>query len=106
MNRLSCLLRIFACGVFVLLSSQLIFAQFKAGIQGTITDTSGGLVPDAKLTLTNNETGKTQDATSSGEGFFRLSGLAPGKYKLVVEKSGYKQKILENISVSAEAVQG
>lgn len=81
-------------------------AQFKAGIQGTVTDTAGGLVTEAKITLTNTETGKTQETTSSGEGFYRLSGLPPGKYKLAVEKAGYKQKVFDNVAVSAEAVQG
>jgi Carboxypeptidase regulatory-like domain/TonB dependent receptor len=81
-------------------------AQFKAGIQGTVTDTSGGLVPEAKVTLTNSETGKTQEATTSNEGFYRISGLAPAKYKLTVEKAGFKQKVFDNVMVNAEAVQG
>src|SRR5678815_2884883 len=72
----------------------------------TISDSAGSLVPEAKLTLTNNETGRSQEATTSSEGFYRISGLAPGKYKLVVEKSGYKQQVLDNVVVNAEAVQG
>ena len=81
-------------------------AQFKAGIQGTVTDATGGLVSDAKVTLTNTETGKTQDVTTSSEGFYRISNLAPGKYTLTTEKAGYKKSVLENVQVSAEAVQG
>src|SRR5439155_25266105 len=68
------------------------------------TDTA--LEPQTKVTLTNAETGKTHEVTASDEGFYRLSGLAPGKYKLSVEKSGYKQKLFEDVVVSAEAVQG
>jgi hypothetical protein len=81
-------------------------AQFKAGIQGTVTDTSGGLIPAAKVTLLNTETGKTQETTTGDEGFYRLSGLAPAKYKLTVEKEGYKQKVLESVTINAEALQG
>jgi len=81
-------------------------AQFKAGIQGTVTDSTGGLVPEAKITLTSKETAKTQETTSSSEGFYRLSSLAPGQYKLTVEKSGYKQKIFDDVTVSAETVRG
>jgi len=100
------LFRTISCGFFILCLGVAASAQFKAGIQGTVTDTGGGLVPEAKITLTNNETGKTQETTSSAEGFYRLSGLAPGKYKMAVEKAGYKQKVFDNVVVNAEAVQG
>ncbi|HZE71752.1 MAG TPA: TonB-dependent receptor [Pyrinomonadaceae bacterium] len=103
---LSSFARVLFCGLFLLLPLTLANAQFKAGIQGTITDSSGGLIPDAKITLTNNETGKVQETTSSAEGFYRLSGLAPGKYKLTVEKAGYRQKTFDSVVVNAEAVQG
>jgi hypothetical protein len=107
MNRTtSSLVRVLTCGLFLLLFLSSASAQFKAGIQGTVTDTSGGLIPDAKITLLNTETGKTQETTSSGEGFYRLSGLAPSKYKLTVEKDGYKQKVFDNVAINAEAVQG
>jgi outer membrane receptor protein involved in Fe transport len=107
MNRTILILaRSLGCVILFCLLGTVAQAQFKAAIQGTVTDTSGGLVPEAKITLTNTETAKTQETTSSGEGFYRLSGLAPGKYKLAVEKTGYKQKVLENVTVNAEAVQG
>src|SRR6266508_1854430 len=100
------LLRVMMCG-FVLLSAMATAqAQFKAGIQGTVPDTGGGLVPEAKVTLINTETGKTQETTASAEGFYRVSGLAPGVYSITVEKTGYKKKVLEQVTVSAEAVQG
>jgi hypothetical protein len=99
-------LRIVLCGLILLFLSTSAAAQFKAGIQGTVTDTAGGLIPAAKITLTNTETGKTQETTASDEGFYRVSGLAPAKYKLTVEKAGYKQKVFDNVAVSAEAVQG
>src|SRR5260370_38941428 len=98
--------RVILCVLFLLLLAATANAQFKAGIQGTVKDTAGGLVPEAKITLTNTETGKTQETTASGEGFYKVSGLAPGKYKLRVEKAGYKQKVFENVAVNAEAVQG
>src|SRR5258708_5765053 len=100
------LARTSVCGVLLLFTVTTARAQFKAGIQGTVTDTAGGLVPEAKITLVNTETGKAQETTASSEGFYRLSGLAPAKYKLTVEKAGYKQKVFDNVAVNAEAVQG
>ena len=107
MNRtMSNLVRVTTCAVFLLLFLGSANAQFKAGIQGTVTDAGGGLVPEAKVTLLNTETGKTQETTTSDEGFYRLSGLAPSKYKLTVEKAGYKQAVFDDVAVNAEAVQG
>src|SRR5882672_12827144 len=92
---LSIFARTSVCGLLLLFIVTTASAQFKAGIQGTVTDTAGGLVPEAKLTLTNSETGKTQEATGSAEGFYRFAGLAPGKYTVLVEKAGFKKKLLE-----------
>jgi carboxypeptidase family protein/TonB-dependent receptor-like protein len=105
-TRLSLFIRTFVSGLFVLILSVNVSAQFKAGIQGTVTDTSGGVVPDATLTLTNAETGKKQAAISNDEGFYRFSGLAPGKYSMKVEKTGYMQSSFENLVVNAEGIQG
>ena len=101
-----CSIRVLMCALFFSFALVTVNAQFKAGIQGTVTDTNGGLVPDAKITLANPETGKVQEAASGPEGFYRISSLAPGKYKLTVEKAGYKQKVFDNVAVNAEAVLG
>ena len=100
------LARIIGCGLFLLAVIINANAQFRAGIQGTISDTSGALVPEAKVTLKDLETGKIQETTSSGEGFYRILGLAPGKYELTVEKAGYKKSVAQSVTVGAEIVQG
>ena len=107
MNRTTFLfVRAFMCGVILLFTVTTISAQFKAGIQGTVRDATGGLVPQAKVTLTNTETGKSQEVISSDEGFYRISGLPPGKYVLTTEKDGYKKQVLENVAIGAETIQG
>ncbi len=107
MNRMmSGLIRILICGLFLFFTVGAVNAQFKAGIQGTVTDSAGGLVPEAKVTLTNTETAKAQEVTASGEGFYRFTGLPPGKYTLAVEKEGYKRKFFESVTISAEKVEG
>lgn len=100
------LLSLSMCGLFFLLAAVTTNAQFRASVQGTVTDATGALVPDATVTLTSKETGRTQEAKSSGEGFYRLSELSPGDYTLTVEKAGFKKSTLDKLAISAESVQG
>src|SRR5689334_2107732 len=100
------LVRTVLCGIFIFGAVITAQAQFRAGVQGTISDSAGALVPEAKVVLKDTETGKTQEVTSNEEGFYRITGLAPGKYELTVEKTGYKKSIAQNLSVSAEVIQG
>ena len=94
------------CGIFVLLLAATASAQFRAGLQGSVTDPAGAVVPGATVTLTNKETGRTQQTTTADEGFYRFSGLPPGTYSIVVEQTGFNRKTLENVVVRAEAVEG
>ena len=107
MNRtMSSVVRLTTCALFLLLFLGSANAQFKAGIQGTVTDTGGGSGARSQSNSSNTETEKTQETTTSAEGFYRISGLAPGKYPLTTEKSGYKKSVLESVTIGAENVQG
>jgi hypothetical protein len=81
------------------------FAQYNAGLQGTITDPNGAVVPEAKVTLTSQETGAVHAVSTTGEGVYSISGLGPGSYTLSVEKAGFSKKILSEVVISAELMQ-
>jgi outer membrane receptor protein involved in Fe transport len=100
------MLRATLCALAIISFSTAAHAQFRAGIQGTVTDPAGAVVPEATVTLTSKETARTVTATTSNEGFYRFSELAPGTYTLTVEKAGFKKTSLENLVVNAEQVQG
>jgi hypothetical protein len=107
MNRTMCdLIRATTCGLFLLFGSLTANAQFKASIQGSVKDSNGAAVPGATVTLTSKETNKTQQVQSSGEGFYRVSGLAPGVYSLTAEKQGFKKEVLESVTIKGEETQG
>ena len=73
--------RLAMCGLFLFCLASTAHAQFRAGVQGTVSDSAGALVPDAQVVLKDTETGKTQETTTNNEGFYRITGLAPGKYE-------------------------
>ena len=105
-QKLTALLRAAACALFILGLTATARAQFRAAVQGTVTDPAGAVVTDATVTLTNKGTGKTQTTTTSNEGFYRFSELPPGTYTVSVEKTGFKKSTLDNVVVNAEQVQG
>lgn len=81
-------------------------AQFKAGVQGTVSDTAGAAVPAATVTLKNKETNQTRHTVSSDDGFYRFSELPPGVYTLTVEKENFKKQVVDDVKVEAESLKG
>src|SRR5579863_4951672 len=94
-----------ACPLLILVPL-LLYAQFGASLQGTITDSSGAAIPNAKATLTNNETGQKQTTQTSGQGFYRFTGLAPGRYTLSAESQNFSRGEVQDVTVNAEQTQG
>src|SRR5215472_16536055 len=90
---------LFAC---IVLCSPITQAQYRTSIQGTVTDPSGAVVPDATVTLTNNETNQTLQATTSSAGVYTFSALLPSTYTLTVEKAGFQKQVLDHVQVIAE----
>src|SRR5579859_5627 len=58
-------------------------------ISGTVTDTSGAVVPNTSVKLDNAATGENQAANTSSAGTFRFALLRPGTYSLSVSAAGF-----------------
>jgi hypothetical protein len=65
-------------------------AQASASINGTVTDASGAVVPQAEVTAVNEATSATRSAQTSGSGTYSLPNLIPGAYDVTIDKSGLK----------------
>ena len=72
-------------------------------ISGTLTDSTGAVIPNAKIKATNPATGETKSAASGGSGSYRISTLSPGTYKVVVEAAGFGG-VTNIVTVSAGVV--
>ncbi|HEY3974517.1 MAG TPA: carboxypeptidase regulatory-like domain-containing protein [Candidatus Sulfotelmatobacter sp.] len=59
-------------------------------VGGTVTDPSGAAVPNATVTLKNNDTGTTQTANSSSTGAYRFALLNPGSYSVSATAPGFQ----------------
>lgn len=79
------------------------FAQSTSGgIVGTVTDPTGAVVPDAKLTAINVGTGVQLSAATNQKGDYSLYPLAPGNYDVVVEKSGFSSTTLQGVVIDVD----
>src|SRR5579872_1914490 len=84
-------LRFFLVSLFVLLFAVAAMAQIQNGqFAGTVTDPSGAAVANAKVTITNQGTGLSVNATSNAAGAYQVSELPPGAYKITIEAAGFK----------------
>jgi hypothetical protein len=65
-------------------------AQLTRGaISGTIRDTTGAVIADAAITVTNVNTNQARTGTTNGEGFYRFAAVEPGSYKITIQKAGF-----------------
>jgi len=69
-------------------------------IEGTITDSSGGAVPNATVVIKNTQTGTTRTVTTDGSGVYRAPLLPLGTYQVTVEAPNYKRLVREGITLT------
>ena len=78
-----------------------LFAQFGSGIQGTIVDSTGAVIPNVQVVVTNVATGVTREVLTSDLGIFRVLSLGAGTYSVKAMKEGFSAA--EQVSVELAA---
>ena len=77
------------------------FAQSAGGsISGKVNDGSGGALPGATVTATNNDTGLDRVGVTLEDGTFRLAALPAGRYTVRIELSGFAPVEVEEVQVN------
>lgn len=77
--------------------------DFRATITGRVTDTSGAVIPEAKIVATNIETGATASTVSTESGDYTIPALPPGPYKLEAEVTGFKRYVRQGITLEVQS---
>jgi hypothetical protein len=72
-------------------------------ISGTVTDSSGAVVPHAKVSAVNAATGVTTGAATDSQGFYSLVGLPIGQYDVLVELAGFRPYRRTGIVIDANS---
>ena len=79
------------------------FAQAVSGtIIGTVTDSSGAVMANAKVTVVNEGTGLTRTVVADANGDFTAPSLPTGRYTIIAEASGFKTLTLSNIDLGVD----
>jgi hypothetical protein len=68
-------------------------------IIGAVTDPSEAGVPDAKVTVTDKEKGLSFSTTTNNSGYYTITNLNPGNYRVTIEAKGFKTSVQENVPV-------
>src|SRR4051812_32481581 len=103
-NRLVRAFGILTFSVAVLLSSAdpLKAQQVFGRIFGTITDATGGAVPNAKVTISDQNKGTEFDVTTNESGNYEKGQLIPGTYSVTIEAPGFNKAKIPDITVQVD----
>lgn len=74
-----------------------------ATLSGTVTDPTGGAIPDATVAIRNTATGVVRSVTSNTAGFYSAPNLIPGPYQIKSTAAGFSAQVQENITLTVGA---
>jgi hypothetical protein len=84
------------------LSTSVAYAQFRASIQGTVTDPQGDVIPNAAVVLTDTDTNHVMNATSNGSGVFNFNALPTDHFMLTADAAGFKRHIIKDVRINPD----
>ena len=92
-NRHSLCMSLFLFALTVFLAASFSFGQtLNASLSGTVTDSSGAVIPGASVIVTNTATGIATKTTSDAAGNYTFPSLPAGNYDLTFQKEGLRKR--------------
>ncbi len=79
-------------------------AQALSGISGTVTDSTGAIIPDANVTVTSEQTHVPVRTVTTSSGSYRVTDLVPGTYDVRVEGRGFGASVVNGVHVDVGTV--
>ena len=94
-------MRTFALLLFAFALPSSTYAQATMGaITGVVKDTSGAVVPNASIRVTNEATGTAETVQTQSDGVYISPPLQPGRYKIGASAAGFKQVEVPGLTVN------
>jgi hypothetical protein len=96
--------RSIATSLLLLIALPLAAQTYLGGIGGTVVDPQGGVIPNAKVVLTNTNTGAVRETNTTSAGGYVFQDLQIGKYSVMITMAGFDKALLNDIDVNPGAV--
>ncbi len=87
---------------FVLFSVCALAQRTTGTLRGQVLDPQGAVVPNAKVSVTNQATGVASSAQTTSAGTYNFPALIPGRYSVSVESGGFKSYVKHDVTVLAD----
>jgi Carboxypeptidase regulatory-like domain len=96
------IVRLVGC-ILLFCHPQILFGQaFTGSISGIVTDSSGAAISDVSIVVVDMNRNVELRSTTNQQGFYSISPLQPGTYRVRAEKSGFRQYLLDPLQISAQ----
>jgi Carboxypeptidase regulatory-like domain/TonB dependent receptor len=90
----------FACGLVLCVSGAVLAQNTNSvDIRGTVTDSSGAVMPGVTVTVKNDDTGVSKNFITNGEGLYDTVSSLPGTYTLTFSKAGFQKTVHGPVSL-------
>src|ERR1700694_5548179 len=87
-------------------TSALLDAQVVGGtLSGTVTDQTGGAVPNATVAIMDNATGEIHNVTTTSDGIYSAPNLTPGVYTVTLTAPGFEKTVQSNVTMTVGGAQ-
>jgi hypothetical protein len=71
-----------------------------ANLSGVVLDSSGGTVPNARVSIKNVATGVVREVQSNSDGLYSAPNLSPGSYEIEVTAKGFSRTVLKDVTLT------
>ena len=71
----------------------------RATLEGTVFDSKGGSIADARVQITELDTGLAYERVTNDHGFYRIPGLPHGRYTVIVSRDGFQTKQIDAVEL-------
>ena len=95
--------RLWTMSVVMLLAMPLAFSQATSQISGTVKDATGAVVAQVKVTVTQTDTGTVREVSTDDNGFFAVTNLTTGPYRVEASKSGFQNYVQTGIELQVDS---